>query len=102
MIRRNVLQAELQPTPRKVENQRPLEIAVAISAYKRDAWSDRTQLVKNRFRANIPKMPDLIGVFGHFRDVVRQTIVRIGYNKNAEGLFRLVRHVCTISLNSDN
>jgi hypothetical protein len=28
--------------------------------------------------------------------------VRIGYNKNAEGLFRLVRHVCTISLNSDN
>ena len=32
-IRRNVLQAEFQPTSRKVENQRPLEIAVAISAH---------------------------------------------------------------------
>ena len=34
-IRRNVLQAEFQPTSRKVENQRPLEIAVAISAHNR-------------------------------------------------------------------
>ena len=42
MIRRNVLQSEFQPTSRKVENQRPLEIAVAISAHNDHARSNRT------------------------------------------------------------
>ena len=81
-IRRNVLQAEFQPTSRKVENQRPLEIAVAISAHNRDARSDRPQLIENRFRANIAKMPDLISVFGHLRHALRQTIVRVRENKH--------------------
>ena len=82
-IRRNVLQAEFQPTSRKVENQRPLEIAVAISAHNDHARSDRPQLVENRFRANIAKMPDLISVFGHLPHALRQTIVRVRENKDA-------------------
>ena len=40
-IRWNMLQAEFQPTARKVENQRPLEIAVAISAHNDHSRSDR-------------------------------------------------------------
>ena len=40
-VRRNVLQAEFQPTSRKVENQRPLEIAVAISVHNDHSRSDR-------------------------------------------------------------
>jgi hypothetical protein len=87
MIRRDVLQAQFQPTSRKVENQRPLEIAVAISAHNRDARSDRPQFVEDRFRANIAKMPDFISVFGHLPHVLRQTIVRIRENKDARGLF---------------
>ena len=83
MIRRNVLQAEFQPTSLKVENQRPLEIAVAISAHNRHARSDRPQFVENRFRANIAKMPDLISVFGHLLHALRQTIVRVRENKHA-------------------
>ena len=71
MIRRNVLQAEFQPTARKVENQRPFEIAVAISAHNRDARSNGTQLIKNRFGANIAKVPDLISVFSHLLHVLR-------------------------------
>ncbi len=85
-IRRNVLQAEFQPASHKVENQRPLEIAVAISAHNDHARSDRPQFVKNRFRANIAKMPDLISVFGHLPHALRQTIVRVGENKDALGL----------------
>ena len=87
MIRRNVLQAEFQPTSHKVENQRPLEIAVAISAHNDHARSDRPQFVKNRFRANIAKMPDLISVFGHLLHALRQTIVRVRENKHALSFF---------------
>ncbi len=87
----NVLKAKFQPTAHKVENQRPLGIAVAISAHNRDPWSNCTQLIQNRFRANIPKMPDLISVFGHLLHALRQTIVRIRENKHATEPFRVFR-----------
>jgi hypothetical protein len=70
-IWRNVLEPEFQPTSPKVENQRPLEIAVTISAHNRDTRSNRTQLIKNRLRADIAKMPDLISVFGHLPHALR-------------------------------
>ena len=84
MIRRNMLQSEFQPTSRKVENQRPLEIAVAISAHYTHARSDRLQFVENRFCANIAKMPNFISVFGDFVYTVRQTIVRVGENETRQ------------------
>ena len=88
MIRRNVLQAEFQFAANKIENQRPLEVAVAIPAHNRDARSDCLQFVKNRFRANIAKVPDFITVRGHLLHALRQTIVRVGENKHALSLFR--------------
>ena len=81
-IRRDMLQAELQPTSRQVENQRPLEIAVAISPHNDHPRSDRPQLLKNGFRANIAKMPDFICVCGHLPHVFRQAIVGVGENKD--------------------
>jgi len=82
-IRRNVLKSEFQPTSRKVENQWPVEIAVAVSAHNDHGRSNRPQLIENSFRANIAKMPDLISVFGHLRHALRQTIVRVCENKDA-------------------
>ena len=81
-IRRNVLQAEFQPTARKVENQWPVEIAVAVSAHNDHGRSNRPQFVENRFGANIAKMPDFISVFGHLPHALRQTIVRVRENKD--------------------
>jgi hypothetical protein len=86
-IRRNVLQSKFQPTSREVEHQRPLKIAVAVSAHNRDARSDCPQLIENRFRANIAKMPDFISVFGHFLNGVRQAIVRVCENEYAPTFF---------------
>ena len=86
-IGRNVLQSEFQPASHKIDDKRPLEIAVAISAHDDHARSDRPQFVENRFRANIAKMPDLIGILGHLHYAIRQTIVRVGENKNAPGFF---------------
>jgi hypothetical protein len=82
-IGRNVLQTEFQPVSHTIDNQRPLEIAVAISAHKRNARSDRPQFIKNRFRANITKMPDFIGILGHFDHIIRQTIVRVRKDEDA-------------------
>ena len=42
LIGRNVLKAESQSTADKIDDQRPLEIAIAISAYVRDPGSNRT------------------------------------------------------------
>jgi hypothetical protein len=92
-IRRNVLQAEFQSTARKVENQRPFEIAVAISAHNDHSGSDRPQFVENRFHANIAKMPDFISIFRHFLYAVRQTIVRVGQDKNTQVPFGFFSHV---------
>ena len=86
-IRRNVLQAEFQPISRKVENQWPLEIAVAVSAHNDHGRSDRPQFVENRFGANIAKMPDFISVFGHLPHALRQTIMRVRENKDAPTFF---------------
>jgi hypothetical protein len=84
-IRRDVLQPELQPASPNVDNQWPLEIAVAISAHKDNWRPDRPEFIENRFRANIAKMPDLISVFGHLPHALRQTIVRVRENKDAPG-----------------
>jgi hypothetical protein len=44
-----MLQAESQSASRKVENQRPLKIAIAISAHNDYAQSDRLQFIENCF-----------------------------------------------------
>jgi hypothetical protein len=86
-IRRNVLQSEFQIASHKVDDKRPLEIAVTVSAHNDNRWTDRPQLIKNRFRANIAKMPNLISVFGHLLHAFRQTIVRIRENEHAPSFF---------------
>ena len=77
-----MLQTKLFAFANKIDNQRPIEIAVAISAHDRDLRTDRTERIKNSLRANIAKMPDLIRILRQDRRVRRQTIVRVGEDKN--------------------
>ena len=81
-VRWNMLQTESQPAPRNIKNQRPVGVAVAISTNNNHARSDCLQFVKDHFRANISKVPDLVGVFGHLDDAFRQAIMRIGQNEH--------------------
>jgi len=83
VIRWNVLQAEFQSTSRNIQNQRPLEITVAISAHNNHGRSDRPQLIKNCFCANVAEMPDFISVLRHLLHALRQPIVRVRENKDA-------------------
>ena len=97
LIWRNVLQTEFQSTAHKIDDQWPFEIAVAISAYESDSGSNRAKLIENAFHTNISKMPDFVGTSCQFIHVLRQAIVRVRQDENAERLFRrgffLVCHV---------
>ena len=83
----NVLQAKFQSASHKIDDQWPLKITVAISAHQCNARPDRAEFVKNRFGANISKVPDFICIFGHLLHVFRQTIMRVRKNKNAPNIF---------------
>jgi hypothetical protein len=88
----NVLKANLQSAALKINNQRPLEIAVAISAHNPDARSGRPQFIKNRLRANIAKVPDFLSVFGHLCYALRQVIMSVRDNEHAPSLLRSSVH----------
>jgi hypothetical protein len=77
VIRRYMLQAELQVAPHNIQYERPIEVRVAVSANNENGRPDRTQLIKNRLRANVAEMPDLISPLRHLPHGVRQAIVRI-------------------------
>jgi hypothetical protein len=87
MIGRNVLQPEFQTATPKINDKRPLEIGIAISAHDDHARTNRAKLVKDRFSAHVAKMPDFIGIFDHCLHVIREPIVRIGENEDAQGFF---------------
>ena len=85
---RNVLKTEFQSTADKIDDQRPFEIAVAISAYVSDSGSNRAKLIENAFHTNISKMPDFVCTFTQFLHVFRPAIVRVRQNENVQDIFR--------------
>jgi hypothetical protein len=66
MVGRYVLETEFQCASHKIDNQWPFEIAVAIPSHNSDWSPDRAELIENGLRANVPQMPDFIGIPGHF------------------------------------
>ena len=79
---RNMLQTKSQTGPDKIDNQRPFEIAVAISANYGDRRPNRAQFIENSFCTNVAKMPDLISAFRNIDNALRQFVMRVGENKN--------------------
>jgi hypothetical protein len=86
-LRGNMLQPKLQSVPLKIDHQRPLEVAVAISAHDRDRRTDRAQFIQNSFRAQIAQMPDLIRTSRKVDNLLRKFVVRVGKDKDAQRLW---------------
>jgi hypothetical protein len=86
MVRRYVLETEFQSAAHKIDNQWPIEVTIAIATHHGYAGADRAKLVENALCANVAQMPDFIGIFGDFSHVLRQTIVRVRQNKDAQCL----------------
>jgi len=80
-IRRNMFQPKSQTLSRKIDNQRPLGIAVAIPAHDRDRRTDGAQFIQNDFRANIAEMPDLVRVARKIDNFLRQLVMSVRNNK---------------------
>jgi hypothetical protein len=87
--RRNMLETECQSTANEIDNQRPFEVGVTVSADESDSWTDCAKFVQNSFCADISKVPDFICLLRHLADIFRQTIVRISQNENPWRLFLL-------------
>ncbi len=81
-IGRNMFQPKSQTRANKIDNQRPLGIAVAVSAHNRDRSADRAQLVRNDFRAHVAEMPDLVRLAGKIDNFRRQLVMSVRNNKN--------------------
>jgi hypothetical protein len=77
----NMFQPKSQTLSLKVDNQRPLGIAVAVSAHDHDWRTDRPQLVQNDFRAHISQMPDLVRVARKIDNFLRQLVMSVRNNK---------------------
>jgi len=80
-IWRNMLQPKFQSAASKIDNQRPLGIAVAVSAHDSDSRSDCAQLIQNRWLAHIAQMPDLVRVARKIDNFLRQLVMSIRDNK---------------------
>jgi hypothetical protein len=86
-VRRNVLETEFQSAAHEIDNQWPIQIAVAISSYDCQSRPDRVQFVQNALSANIAEVPDFIGAFSHFGHRARQAIVGVREDENTLHIF---------------
>jgi hypothetical protein len=87
LVGRYMLQTDFQSTSRKIYNQRPIQIAVAISSHDRYSRPDCAKRIEYGLRADIAQMPDFIDAFSDFAYSFRQTIVRVREHENAPRLF---------------
>ncbi len=87
LVRRYVLQTEVQSASLEIYNQGPIQVAVAISSDDGYLWPDSAELVENALGANVAQVPDFICAPGDFFYPFRQTIMRVGEHENAPRLF---------------
>lgn len=80
-LRRNMHKAKANASAHKIDNERPIRIAVAISAHHCHRRTNPAKIIQDAFRANIAEMPNLIRVSSQDQDFLGQTIVCIGQNK---------------------
>jgi len=80
----NMLEPEALFTPNKIDHQRPIKIAVAISPHDGDMCGNGTQFIQNSLRANISQMPNLIRAGSKIDEGYRYFVVRISKNEYPE------------------
>lgn len=82
-FRRNVHQPKLQTLARKIDNQRPVIIPIAISAHNRERRTNRFEIECDRWFANIAQMPDLVRIARKIDNLLRQFVMGVRDYKHA-------------------
>ena len=85
-VGRNMHEAKLQSFARKIDNERPVFIPVAIPAHNSERRADRFQIERDRRLANIAQMPDLIRVARKIDNLLRQFVMSVRQDKNPKHL----------------
>lgn len=83
-IGRNVDQPELQFFALKIDNQRPIRIPIAVPAHDREWRTDCLQIIGDRWLANVTQMPNLIRLARKIDNALRQFVVRVGHDQDAQ------------------
>jgi hypothetical protein len=86
-----MLETEFQSASRKIDNERPIKVTIAIASHHGYARPNPAELVENGLRANITQVPDFVSIFGDFSNRFWQTIVGVGQNENMQGVLRFLR-----------
>lgn len=84
VFRGNMDEAKSHAISFQIETERPFDIAIAIAAHNRHRRAKRFNGLKERGRANVAEVPDLVGVPGQRLELCRQLIVGIGKNEDAD------------------
>ena len=82
LIGRGVLQTEFQSAAYEIDNERPFEVGITISAHESDSRTNCAEFVQNSFCANVSKVPDFICILRDLADIFRQTVVGVSQNEN--------------------
>jgi hypothetical protein len=85
-FRRNMHQPKLQFLARKIDNERPILVPIAIPAHDRERRTDRFELERDCRFANIAQMPDFVRLTRKIDNLLRQLVMRVGNDKNSEGI----------------
>ena len=79
----NVDQPQADAVSLVIDDERPLSVRVAISAYDRKRRPNRANAIEKPGPDNVAKVPDFIGPGGVFLEVRREMIVRVREDKDA-------------------
>ena len=86
-IGRNMDESELQSIPRKIDNQRPVFVPIAIPAHDRQRRTDSFEIERDRRLTNIAQVPNLIRVARKIDNLLRQFAMSIGYDQDAHCIY---------------
>lgn len=82
-FRRNMHQPKPQTFARKIDNQRPILVPIAVPAYNRERETDRLQFERDRRLANIAKMPNFVRLACKIDNLPGQLVMGISYDQDA-------------------
>ena len=86
IFRRDMHEPKLQPFSFKIDNQRPVLVPIAIPANDCQRRTDCLQIERDCRLANVAQMPDLIRLARKIENRLRQFVMRVRDNQNAQGI----------------
>ena len=81
---RNMHQTKFQTVTRKIDNQRPVGVPIAVAAHHRERRTDIFQIERDRRFTNITQVPNLARACRHLENCAWQFVVRISNDQNAQ------------------